>query len=817
MLKNYFKTTFRSLWKNKVFTLINVFGLSIGLMAAIFIFQYTYFQLSFDDFHQKSENIYRVINERFEGDKLIQKGQITYSAVGPQLTQDFPEVLNHTTINVFGGVTLSYDEEVFNLQTVPLVEPSYFEFFDYPISFGSLEGTFESPFEIILTEGFAMSLFGISSREDLQSVIGETIFFGADRNPFVLKAIIRDLPENTSLDFEALISRETVMSWWGESARFSWTGSDYYHYLELAEEADLASVEAKLEEFSDKYFRGDEVTGTFEKFLLQPLDEVHLNPEYEYENHNTADGRMVWILILIGVFILVMAWVNYINLTTSRALHRAKEVGLRKVIGASRSQLIAQFLMESLFLNLAALFFSITLVQLLQAKFESLIDQKLDLIAFATTTTGFLPMWALWLVLVALGALFSGLYPAFVLSRHKPVETLKGNFSNSTEGVWLRKSLVVFQFVLSTALIAGTYLVVKQTNFMRQQDLGANVEQVLTVNGPSITALDTTFITTIGAFLNTLEQNSNVIKAGSSTNDFGERLPRTFNVTQVGDTDGHMLNRIGMNYGFLDVYEIDFAAGRNFRPTDHNKEYMLIESCILNATAAKLFGFDNPEDAISKKLSFFGKDWTIIGVTDDFHQRSLKEPIEPLIMLPLYDGGSDTYHIRLNTSNVDETIKYISSVYDDFYPGDLFTYGFTDQQFDQFYASDRQFGKVFNLFSLIAISIACLGLFGLVGYTAAQKTKEIGIRKVLGASVPDILKMISKEFLSLIVLAGMISVPLTYIAGKQWLKGYAYQTDIPTAFFIVPIGCMLIIAASIVIGQTLKTAKENPINALHQE
>lgn len=817
MFKNYFKTTFRSLRKNRIFALINIFGLSIGLTAAIFIFQYTYFQFSFDDYHQKSERIYRVINERYEGDKMIQKGQITYSAVGPQLADDYPEILDHTTVNFFTNRTLTYNEQPFQSELVPLVENSFFDIFSYELIFGDKDEIFSSPYEVALSVSFAQKVFGADHQNELSDFMGETIFLGSDKVPMKVVGIFSDVPNNSSLKFDMLFSRELVMTWWGESARFSWTGSDYFHYVELAENADASIFSEKLEDFSDKYFKGGEVTGTIEKFKLQPLNEVHLNPEYEYENHQTADGRMVWILVMTAAFILIMAWVNYVNLTTSRSLQRAKEVGLRKVIGASRNQLIGQFMMESLILNSIAFLFSITLIQILQSSFVNLVDEQLDLASFFLAEVFSTPIWVSLIILVLAGSFLSGIYPAFVLSKYKPSETLKGNFSKGKQGIWMRKGLVIFQFILSTILIGGSYLVVKQTNFMRQQDVGANIEQVMTVAGPAVTSLDTTFVTHIGAFLNTLENNSNVIKAGSSNSDFGERLPRTFNVTVKGQSDGHMLNRMGINYGFLDVYEVDFKAGRNFRVSDHDKDWGLLEACLLNETAAKLFGFDQAEDALNKKLSFFGKDWTIVGVTADFHQRSLKETIEPLIMLPLYDGGDDTYHIRISGSNIDETVAYVANIYDEFYPGDLFEYGFTDQDFENFYRTDRQFSKVFNIFSVIAIVIACLGLFGLVGFAAVQKTKEICIRKVLGASVADILSLISKEFLFLIIVASTLALPFTYWAGKLWLSGYAYQTAIPFTFFLIPLVSVLVVATLIIVGQTLKTAQENPVKALHQD
>jgi len=816
MLKNYFKTTIRSFRKNKAFALINLLGLSAGLAASIFIFQYAFFQLSFDQYNENSDRIFRVMNERFEGDQMIQRGQITYSAVGPQMAEDYPEVVNYTTVNTFVNNVLIYENQPTEVAAILFVEPSYFEMFDVELLAGNPETLVDEAYRLVLTESMAEKIFQTTT-DNWTDYLGKVVEMGSSRLQWQVSGVVADPPANSSLHYEVLMSRVTVFGWWGESARFSWNGSDYFHYIQLADGIDYKEFEKKFDAFSEKYFRGNEVTGTFEKFHLQPLENVHLYSDYEYEIHQTSDGRMVWILIIIATFILLMAWMNYVNLTTSRSLQRAKEVGVRKVVGASRKQLIRQYLTESVVLNLLSFVLAITIVQALQSPFNNLIEEDLSLITFISMKIESIPV-AGWMIIVLLvGSLGSGIYPAFVLSSFKPTHTLKGDYGKSTQGRFLRKSLVTLQFILSTALIAGTYLVVKQTQFMKDQDLGMNLEQVVTVNGPSVTSLDTTFVTHIHAFLNELEQNPQIIKAGTSTNVFGSRLPRTFNVRRVGDTEGHMLNRMGANYSFFDVYQIKMLAGRAFRPADHNRDPDFIDNAIINEKAARILGFESAEDALNKKIFFFGKEWNVVGISDNFHHRSLKDSIEPLLILPFYDGGGDTYHIRIATDELTETLAYIQDTYDEFYPGDLFEYGFMDSRFDNLYKSDVQFGKVFNLFSLLAIGIACLGLFGLVGFTAMQKTKEIGIRKVLGASIADILQLLSKEFLLLILIANAIGLPLVFIAAQSWLNGYAYQTSIGLLFFLLPLIVVIATSVLIIVSQTIRVARLNPVNSLRQE
>lgn len=815
MLKNYFKTTLRSFTRNKLFTLINIFGLSVGIAATILILQYAFFELNFDRFHKNSSNIYRVINERFEGEKLIQKGQITYSAVGKQMFDDYPEVVDYFTLGTFGQNVIEHDKNLVKIPFTILVEPSFFSMFSFNVLAGNPKDVFSEKRKMLLTESVARKLLQ-EQGNNWEKYLGNIIRMGSSRMEYQLVGIIEDAPSNSSLQFDVILSRATTFDF-SQDAEFSWLGSDYFHYVQLLDKADPEALVAKFEDFSNKYFKGDQITGTFEKFNLQPLEDVYLYSDYEYENHATSDGSMVWTLIVVAAFILAMAWTNYINLTTSKSLQRAKEVGVRKVVGATKGQLVSQFLTESLVLNLLAFILAITLVQVSQSYFNTLVERDLSLIQFLTSKMSGLRIYVWSLASLLLGSLLSGIYPAFVISGFRASESLKGQFGKSSKGQLLRKTLVVFQFALSIALIAGTILVYQQTSFMRNQELGVNLDRVITVEPPSLTNFDTTFVERISQFTSKLEQNSRVTKAGTSSHIFGSRLPRTFNVKTSPESEGRMLNRIGANFGFLDVYEVEFLAGRNFVPSDHNRDFNLLRGTILNEKGARLLGFDNPEDAVNTKISFFGREWEVIGVTADFHHRSLRSTIEPLMVVPFYNGGDDIYHIRVDGSNLTETIKYISDTFDEFYPDDIFEYGFMDSRFDNQYSADRQFGKVFNLFSVLAIAIACLGLFGLVGYTAIQKTKEIGIRKVLGASMPSILHLLSKEFLMLILLSNIIGLPLVYLAAKQWLNAFEYQTSIGILFFLLPVLIILFISATIITSQTFKAAQANPISALRQD
>lgn len=815
MLKNYFKTTLRSLKKNKLFSVINIFGLAAGLAAATFIFQYTFFELSHDQYHEAHNDIYRVINHRYEGEKLIQSGQITYSAVGKQMADDYPEVLRHTTINTYTQGQLWKDERVIELQQGYYVHPSFYEMFDVPVLAGNKEQMLSEIYSIVLTETAAKTFFQLKN-DDYTSILGELVNMDQHSQPFKVTGVIEDAPLNSHLPYEFLVSRNTLFQFW-RSAEFDWTGSDFYHYLQLVPGADAARLEAKFEDFSQTYFKGDEVTGTFEEFRLQALDDIYLYSDYEYEIIKTGNGKMVWALMVVAFFILLMAWINYINLTNSRALERAREVGVRKVVGAGRSQLIRQFMTEALVVNALAVVFAFTLIQIFQSQFNDLVGEQLSLMGTLTSQFNGVSVSVVLGAILILGTLLSGFYPSLVLSNYKPTEILKGKFQHSGKGNVLRKGLVVFQFAISTILIAGTLLVYQQVNYMRDQDLGVDMEQVMVVEGPSLTSFDSTFIARIASFKNELKTNPNVFEAGTSSHLFGDRLPRVFNATPEGSTQGYMLNRINADYGFLDTYGIGMAAGRNFMISDHNTDGALVKNIMINKKAAEMMGFVNLEDVVNKRITFWGREWFIIGVTEDFHNRALNKSIEPIVFIPFYDASRDYYSLKLSGQNVRESVAFVEDKFTEIYPGNLFKFQFMDEAFNRQYDADQQFGAIFNVFSLLAILIACLGLFGLAGYNAVQRTKEIGVRKVLGASVGSIVKLMSKDFMLLILMANVLALPLVFFGARAWLSGYAYRTAIGLELFLLPVILVLFVALVTIIYHTIQSARKNPVHSLRYE
>ncbi len=814
MFRNYFKTSLRSLKKNKVFSFINIFGLASGLTAAIFIFQYSFFEMSFDQFHENSDNLYRVINKKYDGDKVIQEAQITYSAVGPQMKADFPEIIeNCRTMSDF-GITLTRDGEITPTSNPLWADPSFLRLFSFEMLAGDRNTALNEVGSIVITESVARKVFKYQGN-DFSQFVGEMVQVFSNNSLSMVTGVLKDPPANSSIQADMLLSYSTLISF-DNGADFDWGSTDYFHFLQLAPDTDVEALQAKFADFTERHLKSQQATGTSEEFYLQSVNDMHLNRGFQYEYIFTNDGTTVYALIAIAVFILLMAWINYINLTTSRSIERAREVGLRKVIGAERKQLVLQFFTEALFMNLLAAILAFTFIQLLQGSFNQLVEQNLSLYTLATSRVMGVPMALLFVALLLLGTFLSGIYPAIVLSGFKPISILKGNFKNSGSGSSLRKGLVVFQFAISSLLIAGTYTVYRQINFMQEQDLGMDIEQMLVIEGLAVSGFDSTFISRVQDFKNSLLQNPQVLSASMSRKVPGDRLNRFYNARRAGSEDRFMLNRMNVDHGFVDQFKIEVLAGRSFELRDYHYQARLVDRIMINKTASDLLGFESPEVAINQKMDIRGKLWTIVGVLDDFHQEALIKEIEPIVFYPFY-STVDKINIKLTGNDMTASLSFVKQQYKTFYPNSPFEYFFLDDRYNEQYSNDQRFGRVFNLFSLLVIIIASLGLFGLAAYNSVQRSKEIGVRKVLGASVKDIIGLLSKDFLLLILLANLVALPLVYLGAKSWLEGYAYAIDLGVWLFAIPLMLVFVVAVATISVQTLKSARRNPIDSLRYE
>ncbi|MEO6719471.1 MAG: ABC transporter permease [Ferruginibacter sp.] len=818
-IKNYLKTAWRNIRKNKIFSFINVAGLAIGMAACILILQYVNFELSYDQFNKNINDLYRVTNDRYQEGKLVQHGTITYSGIGKAMQDDYPEVVDHSRVFPFRKTLISIDNKKFDEQDVIAVDNSFISMFSYSLLAGDQRTALLEPRAIVLTQTSANRYFGPHDK-DFSSLLGKTVIMQRDSLPYKITGVCKDVPENSHLQFDILASYKTLLTGKNpyKEADYDFTDSDFWHYVQLRHGTDYKALQAKFDGFSKKHFQGNKISGSDEKFYLQPLAKAHLYSDFEYEIGKTGSATVVWGLLIIALFIIVIAWVNYINLSTARSVERAKEVGVRKVSGANKGQLVRQFLTESFLINLIALTIAFVLVLALQEPFNMLIQHKLSLSSLLQKSLGGYSITIGLLILILMGIFVSGYYPAFVLSSFKPILVLKGKFTTSKKGTALRKGLVIGQFAITVALIIGSVVVYKQIKYMNEQELGMNINQVIVVKAPRLSDFDSAFMAKENSFKNELRQIANIKGATTSNRIAGDEMGRAFNVHRSDDNSGktYTMRNMGADFDFVNVYGIKILAGRNLSISDYNADYNKLHNILINVSAVKLLGFSSNEQAIGKSVTMFNKKWDVIGIINDYHQKSLRYPLEPIIVQPFY-STNNPFSIKINPANLATTVKAIKEKYAAFFPGNLFDYYFLDEKFNAQYKTDQLFGKAFSIFSGFAIFIASLGLLGLSLFTTAQRTKEIGVRKVLGASVTNIVLLLSNDFIRLVIIGFVIASPLAYYIMHEWLQDFAYRINIEWWVFAIAGFLAFTIAILTISFQAIKAAVANPVKSLRTE
>lgn len=805
MLRNYLKIALRNLLKSKVFSAINIFGLAISMTVCLVIFQYVDYEKSYDNIHVNADRVFRVPMVKHEPNEAPQTFAFTYPAVGPHLKRDFPEVEDMIRIRRSGGI-MSYEDVQHVERQLFFVDSSFFKLFSFPVIKGDPHEALSKPYKGMISESTAKKYFGE------EEPIGKMLEI---RNSSLeVAGVFADVPANSHMQFDILVSyityRQLVESSGGD-AENNWGWSDFYTYVLLGPNANVAAFQAKLPAFVERYKGEDMAENNYElELLLQPLRDIHLHSDLAYELEANGNARYVSILILIGIFILLIAWVNYINLSTARSIDRAREVGVRKVVGAQKGQLIRQFLLESALVNLVAMGFALFLTEMLMPSFSQLTGK--------TITFSLIHQPSFWLAMLALfvfGTLMAGLYPAFVLSSHKPISVLKsGMASSSASGGWLRKGLVVLQFTASVALIAGTFAVYRQLQYMRHQDLGVNIDQTLVLNDFGFT--DTTMIERIQSFKTELERYPDIVSVSSSGDVPGKEVGNSWNL-RWKNSPSKALKRsrtFAVDEKFFDQYGMELITGRQFSGdfgTDNN-------NLILNETALKVFGFESPEAALNEEITNSSESFTgrVVGVVKDYHQESLKFNFKPIIFY-FSRTNWNYYSLKLNTDDLQGTIAKTEKEWKSRFPDVPFSYFFLDEFFNNQYQADLRFGYIFGFFTLLAIIVACLGLFGLSSFSVVRRTKEIGIRKVLGANIGQILQLLSKDYLIMVLVSSAIALPIAYYAMQKWLVNYAYSVDLGWWFFLVPLVLIVVITAITVSFQSIKVALANPVKALRYE
>lgn len=827
MFKNHFKIAFRFFRKNRLFSAINVLGLTIGITAFVLLTRYVAYEKSYDEHLSNVDDLYRVTLTNNLGNKGFQTSATNHPTVGPAMLADFPEVEDFTrivnkSIPLSGTVILSYtNEHGEKVQSdvkddiIYLANNSIIEMFAIDLYQGNPESALKEPNTIILSQNIAKRFFGN------ENPIGKQIKLN-DGFELKVTGVFEEAPQNTHLPLGMVVSYATLGS--DNDWTNSWVWPEFYNYIKLRPGTDPKLIESRFPAFAQKYLSDIMNEHGFEaRFALQPVRDIHLKSDLKKEISTNNSEATLYFLMLVAAFIIAIALINFINLSTAKSMERAKEVGLKKVVGASKRMLVWQFLFESLFINFFATLLSVLLVSLCIPSFNALVGLEV-------LSLGMWAEWEVWMAMLVIfmgGGILAGLYPAFVLSGFVPVDVLKGSFEKTGKGLVLRKALVVTQFAISIALIAGTFIVYNQYSFMQNQDLGFDANHNLVLRAPIYT--DSTIQGKVETFKNELEQSpkinsvtlSNEIPGRAIEWENGVRKPQEGKELAVGS------KFLSVDNDFLTTYDIRLLAGRDFVEGDATFYYdddgpvRQGHRAILNNSAAKILGFNKPEMALNQKIVYqFGpmdRTAEVVGVVEDHHQQSLQQAYSPIILL-YFDGYNYASYMTVNIAgNVHESMNEIKAKYKEFFPDDLYNHFFVDEHFNRQYEADIKFGKVCLLFSILAILIAALGLFGLGSYMAVQKTKEISIRKVLGASVGQALVIIPKTLLSLVLISGAIALPIIYFITKKWLEGYAFKIEMGIWMFAVPLLIVMLVALLSIISQSLRTAMVNPADTLRSE
>jgi putative ABC transport system permease protein len=807
MIRNYIKITLRTISKNKVYTALNVLGLALGMAACMFIMQYVAFERSYDKFHENADNLYRIQYNFYREGELQFECAAAVPRVGPFMKEKMPEVVDFARAYPLSMV-VSYNNINFREDRIHIADPAFLKIFSFPLMAGDLETCLTEPNTVVISETAARKYFGD------EDPIGKMIRADGQYS-MAVTGVAKDVPNNSHIKFDFLISYQTLNNQTDNQSETAWGWYDFNSYVLLRAGTDPVAFNKKFSEILYEERREEEEKYNYrQEFPLQPITDIHLysNLLQESEPDEAGDGQAVFFLVIIAGFILLIAWINYINLSTARSVERAKEVGIRKVMGAVKGQLIGQFLTESVILNLLAFSIALLIVMIGINQFNGLTDSKLSLAFLADGS-----FWGISALLIFSGSILAGLYPAFVLSSYQPSKVLKGKMTGNKAGIYLRKILVVFQFASSVCLIAGTLIVYEQLKYMNNLDLGFDMTETLVVKGPGVFTADSLYRPTLQTFRNELLQNPEIIAFASGTNVPGDEIFWANGIRRAEEPReaSKTIYIAGVDHDYFPAYDIKIVAGRNYDRTFTTDT----GSLILNESGAKYLGFQSAEEAINKKLFWGRGEKTIIGIVEDYNQMSAKIGVTPLLF-PLVTGRSSFFTIKLDKAaggDLKQVFDKVEASYAKLFPGNPFDYFFLDDFFNRQYNSEKKFSRVFTLFAGFAIIVACLGLFGLSSFNAVQKTKEIGIRKAIGADVGHIVMLLSKEFVYLVLFANLIAWPATWLVMNNWLDNFAYRIAITPLVFIVA-GLLVLVIAVLTVGyKTMATAKSDPVKALRYE
>ncbi len=798
MLKNYLITTLRKLSRQKNYTAINVLGLALGMACCLFIFLIIQYELRFDRFHRKFDRIYRVVTDEKIND-ITSETMGSPIPMAAALRQDFPNLEKVTVaFGNYGGLfAITQDDGIVQRfqenEQVAFVEPEFFEIFDFPWMAGDPKSLAE-PNGVALTEEFAKKFFGSADP------LGRTIRMD---NQIDLKVIgiVKNFPIHTDFTFSVLISWKTLPQTGWDVEAWGNLSSNVNTYVILPPNFRAQEFESRLVDFKEKYHpHAKDANKRVHK--VQPLSEVHYDGRYGNYGQRATSKTTLWALGLIGVFLLITACINFVNMATAQAINRAKEVGVRKVLGAFRSQLITQYLGETFVITLLGAALAVVLAELLLPTLNQLLRLQISFNLFTD-----LSVFSFLALLIFTVSLLAGLYPAFVLSHFIPAQALKSKVNTPAGGgLFLRRGLVVFQFIISQMLIIGTLIVTTQMDYFRNKEMGFDKQAIVTVPLPVNEAAK---LQTLRA---QLLQNSHIHNAtfgyssAASGNIWDTNLRHTLNGPE--ETFASDLKFADVHY--IPTYGLKLVAGRGYVESDTISEF------VVNETFAKKLGMA-PHELIGKTFKLGRRrEMPIVGVVQDFHTRPLQQEIRPCL-LAAHRRAYYEASIKIEAASMKEALAHIEKVWSATFPEFVYSFEFLDQRLADFYQEEQKMSQLFRAFAGIAIFIGCIGLLGLISFVAAQRTKEIGVRKVLGASVADILGLISKEFAVLIAVAFAVAAPVAYLVMKNWLENFAYRINVGLGVFAATIAATLLIAGVTIGYRAIKAALANPVEALRYE
>ena len=790
MIYNILKSAIRNITSRIGYTLLNVLGMTIGIAASLFLILYVFHELSYDRYHENIDRIYRVQSHLQEPDDEFTwvVAQIPFA---PQVVHDYPEVEKSTRLFNVGRTLLRYGDEEHNEEGIYYADSTFFDIFSYKLLDGALEGSLDRPNTIVLTETMSERYFGD------ESPIGKSLQSGEDI--YTVTAVIGDVPENSHILFDGLVSRNTLPSELG-----SWGSIGVFTYLLLQEGTDASFLQEKLKSMYDNYMASIfESIGINVTYELVPVKDIHLYSTSPQEPRPTGSILYVTIFGVVAFFLLLIAVLNYVNLSTARSTKRAKEISLRKVVGSNRPALIWQFLLESVFLTLVSIVLGVVLIIVLLPWLNTLSGKSFELNSLLS------PVFLISLAgIIILVGFVGGLYPSFYLSRFSPVDVMKGTKQSGTSKGLFRKVLTVVQFTISCAMIASTILVLNQLNFMQNMDQGWNMDNVVTLILP-----DNEPVSKMRLMKERLADNPGIVNSTLTNVQLGNGSPKViFNMETSEGMSQRGVNFVVVDHDFTETLGIEVLEGRDFSSDIIGDT---LTGVIVNETLAERLGWEDP---LGKRVQLGDGgqiNGNVVGLVKDYHQTGMYNAVESLMFL--YQLDDPIMYVKLNGNNVSGAIETLRRIWEEVFPGKEFEYTFLSDNFLEQFGSDRNRSTIFFVFTIMIIIIACLGLFGLASYTVERRTREIGVRKVFGASERRVLGMISSEFLILMIIALVIATPVVIVVMREWLQNYVYRINIGPMVFVWTVLLTLVSTAITISFQALKAARTNPAKALRME